>query len=305
MKKIFLFAAAVCAALTVNADKVLTIDTILVENFDSLSSSYTVISPVASKVTVNKSGDPANTLVMRCPANSSKDKNIVTGDYGRDTITLNEVKADSVVWTVSMRSAYGKTTDAISGFGSGNRGIATVLLADTSDLTLGNGYAVLFGGNSKIQYRLAKYTNGLTANANITDVIAGAISDNSKNWFTFRVVYVPASNTWTMYEANDASAWIHPDDVTAWTLDGTAVDDTYTSTKVKNFGFLQNYGGSQSFNAYFANFKCATYKTTEDPQPTSMEAITTEEPCVKMMINGKMVIKRNGVSYSVLGAPER
>ena len=248
----------------------LTIDTVFIDQFDSLSSKYTVISPVANKVTVNKSGDPANTLVMRCPADKTNNRNIVVGDYGRDIVALNELKADSLIWTVSMRSAYGKPTDALSGFSSGKRGIATVLLADDDDLTKGNGYALLFGGNNKIQYRLAKYTNGLVDNTKITDIIGGTVyTENAKDWYTFRVVYVPATSAWSLYEVKDAEAWVHPDSVKAWTFDGSAVDDTYAATPLKTFGFFQNYAGSQSFNAYFANFKCATYTTAEaeNPQP--------------------------------------
>ena len=249
---------------------VLTIDTVFIDQFDSLSSKYTVISPVAGKVTVNKSGDPANTLVMRCPANSTSDRNIVVGDYGRDIVALKELKADSLIWTVSMRSAYGQPTNALSGFTSGKRGIATVLLADDDDLTKGNGYALLFGGNSKIQYRLAKYTNGLVDNDKITNIIGGTeYTGNAKDWYTFRVVYVPATSAWSLYEVKDAGAWVHPDSVKAWTFDGSAVDDTYAATPLKTFGFFQNYAGGQSFNAYFANFKCATYTTAEaeNPQP--------------------------------------
>ena len=246
----------------------LTIDTVFIDQFDSLSSKYTVISPVANKVTVNKSGDPANTLVMRCPANSTNNKNIVVGDYGRDIVALNELKADSLIWTVSMRSAYGQPTNALSGFSSGKRGIATVLLADDDDLTKGNGYALLFGGNSKIQYRLAKYTNGLVDNTKITDIIGGTVyTENAKDWYTFRVVYVPATSAWSLYEVKDAEAWVHPDSVKAWTFDGSAVDDTYAATPLKTFGFFQNYAGGQSFNAYFANFKCATYTTAEAENP--------------------------------------
>lgn len=299
MKKLYLFAAALCAALTLNAEKTLVIDTLFIDNFDALSENYTIHTADSKLVTVSN-----NALSLACPKNSTNAQNIVVGDYDRQDVNLNALEVDSVVWTISMREGYGKPTDALSGFNSGKRGIATILLADGEDMTKANGYAIAFGGNSKIQYRLVKFAGGFTASANLTDVIAGV--DNTangiaKNYYTFRVVYVPATQTWSLYEANDGSAFVAPDNVTTWTADGSAVDDTYGATPVQYFGYLQNYAGSQDFKTLFANMKCATYLTSETPQPTSLVNTKTAARCTKVMRNNKIMIEREGVSYTILG----
>ena len=296
MKKIFLLAAAVCAAFNVNALQVLQVDTIFTDDFSSLvENRYTFTSP-GDKISVTD-----GSLKMSCPKNSTNAQNIAVADYGQETINLNAMEVDSIVWTFCMRNAYGKTTDVLSGFDSGKRGIATMLIADGADLTKANGYAVAMGGNSALQYRLVKVTGGLKGNSHLTDVIAGQINESAKYYQTFRIVYIPATNTWKMEEAHNSSAFVAPAAVETWTADGTDIDDTFVDTPLKYFGFYQNYAGKADFNVYFAHFTLATYKMVEE-QPTALDNTQSEKHCIKTIENGQIIVIRDGVKYSVLGS---
>lgn len=304
MKKFFFLAAAMSAALAINAKQVQVVDTIFTDNFANLDN-YTLTSPG------DKIAAESNALVMRCPRNSTNAQNIAVADYGRDT-ALNEMPVDSLVWTFNMRQNYNPNNlSGLSGFDSGKRGIATMLIASSTDLKTANGYAVAFGGNSKVQYRLVKVAGGLYGNSHLEDVIGGHIgTDKAENryYYTFCIVYIPETNTWKMREANNGSTsadtpLVAPDDVEEWTEDGTAEDDTYGAIHLKNFGFYQNYAGSGDFNMYVANFTLAAYRTVDQPDtPTALDNTKNANHCTKMIENGQMVIIRNGVKYSVTGA---
>lgn len=294
MKKIFLLAAAVGAAFTLNAKQVQVVDTIFTDNFANLDN-YTLTSPGNKIVAEN------NVLVMRYVSGSPA-QNIAVSSYARDT-ALNEMPVDSLVWTFNMRQNYNGT---LSGFDSSKRGIATMLVASGDDLKTVNGYAIALGGtsNSK-QYRLVKVAGGLLGNDHLTDIIAGQEGSDYREYRTFRVVYIPESKTWKMQEVISAynSAFVAPQDVETWTEDGTAVDDTYGNIHLNNFGFYQNYAGTVTFNAFFANFTLAAYRTVDQPDtPTALDNAKNANHCTKMIENGQMVIIRNGVKYSLTGA---
>ena len=302
MKKMFLIVATISIALSLHAAQVQVVDTIFTDNFDTLRNCYTLTSPS------NKISAENNLLTMRNVSNSS-DRNIAVADYGRDT-ALNAMEVDSLVWTFHMRQNYSsKQYPNLSGFDNAKRGIATMLLASGTDLTTANGYAVAMGGNSAIQFRLVKVTGGLLGNSHLSDMIGGQTYSNylnARDNYAFRIVYIPATHTWKMQEAyleyNSSSAtFINPDDVETWTDDGTAVDDTYGETHLKNFGFYHNYTGSNPFNAYFSHFTLCAYRTVE-VEPTALENTQSKNRSIKRIENGQLVIIRNGVKYSIIGS---
>lgn len=305
MKKIFLFAAALCVALTINAKQVQIVDTIFTDDFATLRDCYTLTSPVADKIKINEN----QMLALICPKDSSSAQHIAVADYGRDT-ALNEMPVDSLVWTFNMRQNYNpNNTSGLSGFDSGKRGIATMLVANGTDLKTANGYAVAFGGNSKIQYRLVKVTGGLYGNSHLADVIGGQIgTDKGANryFYTFRIVYIPATHTWKMQEVNNNStsgSFIAPTAVEAWSEDGTTEDDTFGNTHLKYFGFYHNYAGTIDFNMYIDNFTLAAYRMVDEPEtPTALDDVQNQNRCTKVIENGQLVIIRNGVKYSITGA---
>lgn len=300
MKKTILFVAAlVCAAVTLNAEKTVLVDTVFTDDFSTLKDCYTITSP-GDKVMVDN-----NALKMGCPKNGTSAQNIAVADYGKEAVKLNEMDVDSIVWTFNMRNGYGKTTDNLSGFDSSKRGFATMLLSDADNLTTANGYAVVMGGNSKIQYRLVKVEGGLLGNSHLTDIIGGQVDasteGHAKYYYTFRITYVPSTKTWTMQETSAATAFVAPADVTEWIMDGSAADDAFGATPVKYFGFYHNYTGSTDFNVLFDNFTMVTYKTTGSDTPTAIDDIKADKKSKKVMENGQFVIMKNGVFYSILG----
>jgi len=179
---------------------------------------------------------------------------------------LNENTSDSIVWTFNMRYNYNGN---LSGFNSGNRGYAVILVADGNDLTTANGYAVVNGGESPTvgRYRLVKFTGGLDDNANITALVNGITLSNVRDYMSLKVKYQPASKTWTFYNRSDgATAWADPTVTAGYTNSGTSLDETYINATMTNFGFTQCYPASTvSFVALFDNFKVVTSANT----PTS------------------------------------
>lgn len=214
------------------------------------------------------------------------------------TSKLSEIQADSVIWTFNFRN---NNQFASKGFDDGMMGYANVLIADSSDLLEGNGYAVIMGrmsgdkGDKKIH--LVKYTNGLDANDNITSLIASPECTLKKYW-TIRVTYIPVSNTWKMAWYEDQTAFVAPADVASWTDCGSIVDATYTNNEMTTFGFLNNYYGNNDGIMYVMNYDVVAYTTGGT---TSMEAIRNANAIHKVVRNGQLVIEKHGVKYNALG----
>lgn len=175
------------------------------------------------------------------------------------TPKLSEIDADSVVWTFNMRT----NRSYIAGFDDGNYGMATVLLADAANYASANGYAVISRGASGTRsFRLAKFTNGLNADAKFTDIIDGFPGDANIHP-SIRVTYIKSTNTWKLYGRDDGTAVANPAQGTL-TFYGSAVDDTFVNTPMSYFGFFMN---SKSFstdtNMDVDNFTVRTYQSTD------------------------------------------
>lgn len=175
------------------------------------------------------------------------------------TSKLNEIDADSVVWTFNMRS----NRNYIAGFDDGSYGMAAVLLADAADYASANGYAVISRGASGTRsFRLAKFTNGLNADAKFTDII-DVFPGDANIYPSIRVTYIKSSNTWKLYGRNDVTAFTDPAQG-EFTSSGSAVDDSFVNTPMAYFGFFMN---SKSFTAdtnfEVDNFSVRTYQSTD------------------------------------------
>lgn len=172
---------------------------------------------------------------------------------------LNESDADSVVWTFNMRT----NRSYIAGFDDGSYGMATVLLADAADYASANGYAIICRGVSGTRsFCLAKFTNGLDADAKFTDIINGLPGD-ANTYPSIRVTYIKSSNTWKLYGRNDGTAFADPAQG-AFTFSGSAVDDTYVNTSMSYFGFFINSKSySADTNMDVDNFMVRTYQNTD------------------------------------------
>ena len=167
------------------------------------------------------------------------------------TAKMNESEADSLVWMFNMYYNY----DYTGGFDDSQRGIATVLAMDGSDMMTANGYAIV--NNQSCYYKLVRFDGGLSANANVVELAStpkltkndGTDSSN-KRYMTFRVVYVPATNMWKMYYfANTENAFVAPANVETWTLAGSVMDVAHTGKSMTHFGFMNNYVQVATFDA--------------------------------------------------------
>ncbi len=198
-----------------------------------------------------------------------------TGFFGRNGVTgvlstyiapftskISEIVADSLVWTFNMRQNYNST---LSGFGDSQNGVAAILVADNANVSLANGYAILYGGDGVKRYRLVKFVNGLYSNDNITNLVIGQTSPtDGRDYMSFRVVYVPATNLWRFYDRfdgpNTGGAFANPAEGTM-TLSGTTVNSDITNTLMTNFGFFQSYYGNIDKVMWVDNYTVKAYKT--------------------------------------------
>ena len=189
---------------------------------------------------------------------------------------LSSIKGDSVVWLFNMRHNYNGRLSGIDD--AATRGVATILASSSSDMTTANGYALINGGASPINYRLVKFSNGLTTASNITVLKNGQTLSENRSYMSIKVVYVPATNMWKLYDRVDggtSGVFEHPlDDSLPYSLAGTVVDATHTNIDLSYFGFFQKYGGSLAFNYLVDNYIVRVFKSDNE---TGVNKVQTEK----------------------------
>jgi len=165
--------------------------------------------------------------------------------------------SSDITWTFNMRTSYNYSSTGFDATAN-SFGSAVVLCASSSDLLTANGYAVtLTKGVAYSAVRLVKFTGGLSSNANISLIIGpSAESTVHTDYFSVKVVYSPATNTWKLYSRIDGSGTMGDPATGVLTQVGTGtVDYTYTTNSMSYFGFLFNHQKATSFSACFDNFK--------------------------------------------------
>lgn len=178
--------------------------------------------------------------------------------------------AGVVTWSFNMRTSR----TSMSGFDSSNYGIAFALTASSSDFTLGNGYAVVIGnGSTPDPLRLVRYTGGLDANANLTNIITGTapVADiASAQYLSVSVSYDPTTNTWSMSARNDGASSFTDPATGSLTSIGSVVDNTYTGTAMTSMGFLWGYSTTTN-TASFDNVTVTAVSAV--PEPSTYAAL--------------------------------
>jgi hypothetical protein len=202
----------------------------------------------------NVSGETARTWIMANTSNYTSPFN--------DKLEL--INADSLIWTFNVRQNYNGRLTGIDDAAS--RGIAVVLVASSSDLSTANGYALVNGGDAPINYRLVKFSNGLTTAANITVLQHGQTLTDNRVYMSIKLVFIPSSKTWKLYDRIDGPAsggsFADPTvETTPYTLAGAVVDATHTNASMNAFGFAHKYSGTTAFNFWADNYSAKTYKT--------------------------------------------
>ncbi|MFZ1319970.1 MAG: endonuclease [Ignavibacteria bacterium] len=139
-------------------------------------------------------------------------------------------------WAINMRHTR---TDP-SGFDNNNYGTAFILGKTTSDVTTGEGYAVVLGqSGSTDAIRLAKFTSGINGNSRFTNVISSG--DYANQYLSIRVTFDPSNKVWTLYTDNASGNFPQTDPRNATTLMGSSADSSYTNQNLFFTGTLWNH----------------------------------------------------------------
>ncbi|ARV09546.1 hypothetical protein BTO05_07790 [Winogradskyella sp. PC-19] len=182
----------------------------------------------------------------------------VSGSYNTTLNTLT----NSINWEFNMRQSRGNP----SGFNSSNYGVAFVLGASDSDLTQGDGYAVVLGQSGATDnVRLVSYSNGLDLNGNLTDIITGAV-DFGNNYLSIKVTYDPATDTWELFVRDDSGNFSSPSSLDNTNSIGNIVNTTHTGTALNHIAAVWNHATQANATAIFDNIcisvdKCSSSTT--------------------------------------------
>lgn len=167
-----------------------------------------------------------------------------------------------VTWAFNMRHNR-STGTTMSGFGSGQWGIGTVIACDNADPTNASakGYAVVMGGtNTLATYDLVSFTNGLNVNTNLTTIITGIALASFKNVVSVKVTYDPATNKWNMYQKDESSAvsttaYPDPSGISVAAIGEVADTAGHVNGPLANFGFIFSHGTTLNNSTFFDNYK--------------------------------------------------
>jgi hypothetical protein len=181
-----------------------------------------------------------------------------------------------VTWEFNLR----QIRDNPAGFGTGSYGVAFILAGtNISPSAAGSGYAIVLGQSGTTDpVRLAHYNNGLSGT--LTNVITSSTSgltDFGFEYLSVRVTYDPTTNTWELFLRSDGTtAFANPTTGTL-TSQGTAVNNTYTSTAGMRYigGYWQG-STAASQTAFFDNvyLKIASSATPDIAISTAHPAST-------------------------------
>ncbi|MBS1518734.1 MAG: endonuclease [Bacteroidetes bacterium] len=149
-------------------------------------------------------------------------------------------------WAINLRQSR---TDP-SGFDNNNYGTAFILGKSSSDLTTGNGYAVVLGQSGSIDaIRLAKFSNGINLNSKFTNVISSG--DYANQYLSIRVTFNPTGKIWSLYADDAAGGFVQSDPRNTSSLLGSAADSTYTSMNLNYVGTLWNHATGANDSCIF------------------------------------------------------
>ena len=308
MKKIFLCAALMTAAVINASDVIIYANPFVTEESTQLNNVEQGIPAVLWTNTQSVMAGSAPAIPITNANQLQIQNKKAAGSQGRNMLTapianfnapftskLSEIASDSIVWTFCFRNNNQYSSKGLDSTYNGN---AIILLADQANLLTANGYAIIMGDeNSSKTIKFASFSGGLTTNANATYLLASPVVTLKKYWH-IRVVYIPSSNTWKLGYYENLEGFIEPDDCT-WTDCGSIVNDTYTNTTMSHFGFLNKYSNNNDNILYVKNYKIMAYGVAETP--TGIDNFNTCTPSRKVLRDGQLIILREGMEYNVLG----
>jgi len=222
---------------------------------------------------------------------SAAGSSYVAATYPTSSIFSTTLSSNTglVSWSFNLRESKG--TGNLGGFVAGKYGVAVVLAASEANPLSAtcNGYAVVCNGTAApYVYNLVRFTGGLSANTNVTNLVAGTLPGSTapnlmSDYMSIMVSYDHSSDTWRLYERDDAAtAFSDPTTLNVSNLMGSTTDATYTTTPLINFGLMWNYGSAGTqYKATLDNFKLTVnvpvswtsgWPKAEVPTPTGFTA---------------------------------
>ena len=190
----------------------------------------------------------------------------VSGSYA----TQLDSSTDIVTWEFNMR----QSRTSPSGFGNNEYGVGFVLGGTNSNITLGNGYAVVLGQSGATDnVRLVSYSGGIS---NSTNIITGS-SDFGNDHLSIRVVFDPAANTWELFVRGDGTAFASPSTLDVIDSEGTATNSTFTNSNLDFISALWNHVTGATETASFDNI-CVSIETVCVPTHSITSFTPTSGP---------------------------
>lgn len=178
--------------------------------------------------------------------------------------TVFDTNTGMLTWAFNMR----QTRPDPSGFENNNYGVAFVLGCNTNNFLTGNGYAIVLGNSGTADnLRLVRFSNGIDANANMTNIISPVV-DYGNSYLTVKVTYNPVGDNWSLYVGSNLGFFDNPATAAYSQLGATTGDGTYTSTDLLFMGCGWNHATSATDYSYFDNILIPNLCTIA-PQPTT------------------------------------
>jgi trimeric autotransporter adhesin len=199
---------------------------------------------------------------------------VPTGAYTPPYSQILALNPGIVTWTFNMRQIMGDP----SGFGLGSYGVAFILGSTSEYINSAGtqGYAVVLGQPGNVDpIRLVEYNNGIQGTmTNIITSNTTGLADFSTHYVSCKVTYDPSTNTWELFLRSDGgTAFADPASGTL-TSQGTAINNTYTSTTLSYLGCYWQGSNAALHTAFFDNLKVTTMGGLASPPTT--QAVSLE-----------------------------
>jgi hypothetical protein len=202
--------------------------------------------------------------------------NTLTSGFSSPYNTTLSSNSGLVTWYFNIRQIR---TDP-AGFGAGSYGAAFIIATNnTAANNTGTGYAIVYGQSGTTDpIRLARFSGGLsTGLTNIITSNTSGLTDFGAEYISCKVTYNPSNNQWELFLRNDgASEFADPMGGTL-TSQGTATDNTYTSTVLDYMGGYWQGSTGANQTAFFDNITVqvnSAVSPTITVSPSSLSGFT-------------------------------
>ncbi|MDY0151749.1 MAG: FlgD immunoglobulin-like domain containing protein [Candidatus Cloacimonas sp.] len=199
--------------------------------------------------------------------------NTATSGFSSPYNTTLSSNSGLVTWTLNIRQIR---TDP-AGYASGSYGAAFILATTSQSANnTGTGYAIVYGQSGTTDpIRLARYSGGLLTG--LTDIITSnttGLTDFGTDYISCKVTYNPSNNTWELFLRNDGTSAFTDPTTGSLVSQGTAVDNTYTSTALAYMGGYWQGSTSANLTAFFDNVKVTVVSGGVSAPTTQASSLT-------------------------------